>query len=341
MKQICFVAIGAMLIWLSGRQVFADQSKNAVFSGKTITLLVPAGAGGGYGAYALLISRFLPEEVPGHPDVKLQFVPGGGGVKASNDLMTMPRDGTALYLMHENAVSQQLLYPNRVSYDIAKFVPIELITSLNGALFVRNDVNARTLQDFKHKSIFIGATGTGSYQFMTPAVLNKEKGTRFHIVLGYPGAAELSLALQRGEVQGFLSSLTAIELSHPDWISGEGLASVVFQLGARPDALAPEAPLLSSFASSEEERATYDFVSAGASLGRSVVAAPATSPNRVAILRTAFTKLVENRDFLAAAAARHLPIHPENHSTLDNMIQHLMKTPQSVLADMRGIMKRK
>src|SRR4051812_19491027 len=56
------------------------QDAGKFYAGKTITLLMPSGPGGGYDAYARLVSRHIGRHIPGNPTILVQGMPGAGGL---------------------------------------------------------------------------------------------------------------------------------------------------------------------------------------------------------------------------------------------------------------------
>ena len=67
------------------------------YRGKTVTLVVGYGPGGGYDVYARLVGRHLGRHIPGNPTVVVQNMPGAGSLRSVNWLNNLaPRDGTAI-----------------------------------------------------------------------------------------------------------------------------------------------------------------------------------------------------------------------------------------------------
>ncbi len=53
-------------------------------------------------------------------------------------------------------------------------------------------------------------------------------GTKFRIVTGYPGSREITIALERGEVQGACGiGWTGIEVLHPEWFAKDTIRVLV------------------------------------------------------------------------------------------------------------------
>jgi len=76
------------------------QSVAEFYSGKQITLIVGASAGGGYDTQARLVARHLGKHIPGNPSIIVQNMPGAGSLTATNYIQNAaPKDGTVLALV--------------------------------------------------------------------------------------------------------------------------------------------------------------------------------------------------------------------------------------------------
>ena len=62
--------------------------------------------------------------------------------------------------------------------------------------------------------------GAAAARYYYPAALNAWAGTKFKIVLGYPGGANVNIAMERGEVGGRGSNLWASwKSTRPQWLA--------------------------------------------------------------------------------------------------------------------------
>src|SRR5215472_1459183 len=67
------------------------------YKGRTVTLVVGYGPGGGYDLFARVMARHLGRFIPGNPSVVVQNMPGAGSLRATNWLYAVaPRDGTVI-----------------------------------------------------------------------------------------------------------------------------------------------------------------------------------------------------------------------------------------------------
>ena len=62
------------------------QSDADFYKGKSITMLVASGVGGGYDTYARLLARHMGKHMPGNPTIVVSNMPGAGSLTAANQL---------------------------------------------------------------------------------------------------------------------------------------------------------------------------------------------------------------------------------------------------------------
>ena len=79
----------------------------------------------------------------------------------------------------------------------------------------------RNFAEFKSKPIIVGASGKGSQTYVHPALLKEVLGANLKLVTGYKGSADISLALERNEVQAQSATWVSWKARHADWISQE------------------------------------------------------------------------------------------------------------------------
>src|SRR5262245_13750478 len=64
----------------------AAQTVEEFYKGRSLTMIVGGGVGGGYDVYARAMARHLPKHIPGHPGIVAKNVPAAGGLAAGNML---------------------------------------------------------------------------------------------------------------------------------------------------------------------------------------------------------------------------------------------------------------
>jgi tripartite-type tricarboxylate transporter receptor subunit TctC len=268
------------------------------FRGHTVTLSIGYGPGGAYDLYSRLFATYLGRHLPGNPAVVAQNQPGAGSLKLANELYNvLPKDGTALAMIGEVLVIDQALGDPLAQFDAQKFNWIGRLVDSDPVLVMRRDAPVADMKDALTKEAIIGVPGAGSGTLLTLTVINHLLGTKFKLVSGYEGSAQIRLAVENGEVQGTASTQWRIE---KDWIAEQNLR-VIYQASLERDPELPQVPTVAQLARTEDERRIFRFFSSYTVVGRSIVAPPGLPDARVATLRAAFDATVADPDFLAAA----------------------------------------
>ena len=173
------------------------------YSGKQINLIIGYGTGGGYDLYARLLARFIGDHIPGKPTIVAQNMPGAGSRRAANWLYKVaPKDGTVIATLSQTTPIDQVLDQPGIQFDVQRFNWIGNMVVVNNIMFVSAATGVKTIDDAKKKPLAIGSTGASSPSVLYPQVSNNLFGTKFKIVSGYSGGADINLAVERREVDG-------------------------------------------------------------------------------------------------------------------------------------------
>ena len=128
-------------------------------------------------------------------------------------------------------------------------------------------------------------------------------GTKFRIVSGYPGQAQIALAMEREEIQGSGNwSFSDIEKGHPDWIAQKKIR-MLLQLGLTrsPSPALHDVPLVMDIARTSAQRQVFAILMGMKALGRPYFVAPGVPADRTDALRSAFMATMNDPDFLEEA----------------------------------------
>ena len=103
----------------------ASAQTEGYFKGKTVVINIGGTAGGGIDVGARILARFLGKYLPGQPQVVAQNMPGAGGVRLLEYLVSQaPKDGTALGAFASGPLVEPLVGPRKPPYGIADFAAI-------------------------------------------------------------------------------------------------------------------------------------------------------------------------------------------------------------------------
>jgi tripartite-type tricarboxylate transporter receptor subunit TctC len=340
MKTI-FLALLAWLLWSSNLCAQA-----AFYQGKTITLVAGTTAGSQYDAHARLIAQHWGKHIPGNPAFVVQNMPGAGSLIAANHLYNVARpDGLTITSIIPAIYFNQLAGRKEVRFDYAKFNWIGSVDRSDNLLYMRSDTPFKTIHDV-HRSTQppkCTATGTGTVGHYMPTLLNETIGTKFEIILGYPGGPEMDLAVEKNEAQ-------CRAFTHAAWFSGEpyrswrtrGFAHVLIQSGKKRDERLTQVPtlneLMDEFKTEEMGRRLANVVLASGELGRPYLLPPGIPVERLKVLREAFMKLMVDPNFLADIKKRGLEVKPSTGEDLEKLAREVMAQPPEVVERVKKLM---
>jgi tripartite-type tricarboxylate transporter receptor subunit TctC len=287
----------------------AAQAEQDHFKGKTIRLIVGQAAGGGYDAYGRLLAPFLTQFVPGQPAVTVQNMPGAGSILMANYLYAQaPHDGTVIALGGGPIATAALFGAAGARFDARRFSWIGSMNSEKGVAVVWHTAPHQTAADLFEQELVVAGAGVNADSVVFPNAVNRVLATKFKVVPGYKGSAEMVLAMERGEVQGIGNwHYSSIIANRPDWLRDKKIRLVLqLGLGAHPEL--PDVPTIMDVAKTQEQRDVLSIVFGQQTLGRPVLGPPEMDSAPLRILRDAFAAIMRDQQFLAEAKRRKIEI---------------------------------
>jgi tripartite-type tricarboxylate transporter receptor subunit TctC len=337
---------------MMGRQVsaaaaalFAILSANAhaesveeFYRGKTITIVVPVSAGGVYGTFGQIFERHFGRHMPGSPNVVVTYMEGAGGVRGISFVYSAAqKDGTMLALPNTGFVATAVLEPVKVRYEPLKF---NLLGGWGEAVIVltlAHDAPAKRFEDTFKTEVILGSIGKGTTGYQVPAMLNDMLGTKFKIITGYQGGSPIRLAMERGEVHGWMGQWLGWRAVAPDWIRDKKIVNLM-QMATRRQKDLADVPLLTEFAQNAEQRAIFEFISLASVTGQAFVAPPGVPADRVAAMEKAFAATLADPAFLADAEARNYIIDPLTAAEVRSATERMVNTPADIIEKTKKVM---
>ncbi len=323
---------------LAGAGLSHAQDEASFYKGRSVRILVGTASGGDYDTHARLIARHIGRHMPGQPAFIVENMTGAGGLNMTNFLFRLAaKDGSYLGVIPNNFPAQQWAGGKGIQFDVARFNWIGGLTKETSTMVAWAASGVRTLADAQAREVIAGATSRGAITYSFPAMLNTLVDTRFKIVTGYTGGSEVNVAMERGEVVARLNSWSSWKATKPDWVKG-GLINVLVQAGPRHPDLA-NVPSLEDLAKSDADRGIMEIALIGNKLGRPLTAPPETPDSRVAALREAFRRTVEDQAFRSEAARLDLELDPTFGEDMQQQIEAVMRVSKDHLARAREFLE--
>jgi tripartite-type tricarboxylate transporter receptor subunit TctC len=311
-----------------------------------VSIFVGYGPGGGYDLYARLVARHLGKHIPGEPAMVVQNLPGAGSLRAANYIYTTAsNDGTAIATFARNMSVMGVLGGHAsVRFDPRKFTWLGSTSSYQNEayiLWVRKDSPMKNLEDARRPGgpeIVIGGTADGSTDTDVAMLIKQTVGINLRVVRGYPGSAEINLAVERGEVGGRFIGTSAVASTLPGWLRPDGPVRPLLQF-ARTTRL-PEfanVPTAREVARDERGRQLIELAEIPYMLSRPFVAPPGVPAERAKALQRAFVEMAKDPDFLAEAEKLHADVSPVGATEAMQMIERLASAPADLKEAMRKL----
>ena len=328
------IAAGA---FLAGPAVAQDAG--AFFTGKSIRIVVGTGAGGGYDTYARLVARHFGKHLAGRPNIVVDNMPGASGIRAVNYLYAAaPADGTVIATFNNAMPVYQVTGQAGIQFKSEQLSWLGSLTQTASVVVVASSTGVKTLDDAKRIEVVMGATGAAGTKAAYAALLNNTLGTKFKIVTGYEGSNSVSLAMERGEVQGDASNpWSTWKSARADWVKNNRIVPIV-QIGLKADPDLPQVPLLGSLAQTDEQKLMFEFTGAPVAIQQPFAGPPKIPSDRLEAMRAAFDAMVVDADFRAEAAKASMDLDPLSGAAVEAIVRQTVATPAVVIAKVQAAM---
>lgn len=331
---VASVAIAVALLALPGGAQ-AQSSVETFYKGKDIRVLIGAGVGGTYGLYGQLAARHLGKHIPGQPNLVLQTMPGAGGNVALNySYNVAPKDGSLIHLIHSDVLFETLLNP-AVKFNARDFLYIGRIADADSVTLATRASGVKSMEDARGREVTLGATGMTNVFALSALMMNRTAGTKFKIIAGYKGAADIMIAMERGELDSSGMSLANAVTLHGDKLR-KGDLLPVFSIASKRLPEFPNTPAITEFGGADDKTLMEIYVSTG-ELGRPLAFPPGVPAERLTALRAAFWKMVADKDFLAETRKAEIPVAPMSGEDMTAYVNKVMATPAPQLEAARRL----
>jgi tripartite-type tricarboxylate transporter receptor subunit TctC len=332
--------IASILVAFSCINAASADTAEQFYHGKTITIEIGYAPGGGYDVYARELAKFYSRHLPGQPTVTTQNVPGAGSLKLANSIYSVaPRDGTVIGLIGREQITAPLFGVTGANFDATKINWIGNMDRAASLSVVWATSPIQTIADARKQEVTVGGTGPASTTVVLPTAFNKLMGYKFKVIAGYPGGGEITLALERGEVEGRFSwSYASLMSTRPDWVRDKKIRFIAASAFQRLPEM-PDVPTVIELADGEQNKQVIGLILAGDVLARPFMAPPNLPPERLAELRDGFSATMRDAEFLAEAKQQKLDLDPMDWKEMTETINRIYATPAPVVKAAKEIIQ--
>jgi tripartite-type tricarboxylate transporter receptor subunit TctC len=301
------------------------------YKGRTISVIIGYSAGGGYDLYARVLSQHMGKHIPGNPNVIPQNMPGAGSIKAANYVYSVaPKDGTVIGTFARGMAGAALI--GQANFDARKFTWLGSMTKDVTLCISWNASPIKTWNDAMTKQFTAGGEGAAGDPDIFAKLYKNVFGAKIRLATGFPGTTDITLAMQRREVDGLCGiSWSTVKARYESWVKEKKINILVQAAPAKAPDL-PNVPLASELAKTMEQRQILDFAVASEVLARPFVAPPGIPADRKAVLLAAFLATLKDPAFLADAKKTMIDIDPVSGPEAEAVVASLYALPKDVVA---------
>jgi tripartite-type tricarboxylate transporter receptor subunit TctC len=316
--------VTAACLGLLATPLKAETAEGDFYAGKTITILIGYAAGGTYDATARLLARHMGHHIPGHPTMLPQNLPGSGGIKTILNLYSVaPRDGTTLGMLSRSYPLEPAFSPQTARYDPRQFIPIGSTSKEVSVGVVWHTKKITSVSDLYTREITTGATGATDDTGRFPTLFTNLTGAKVKVITGYPGGNDVTMAMEKGEVDArFGWSWGSLKSRSRPWLD-EKKVNILVQMGLEKAVDLPDVPLIMDFAKNETDRKALEFLFTPQVTAWPLVAPPHVPEARIKILRAAFMKVMQDQAFLAEAHKLSIEVDPVPGEKMQELVNRI------------------
>jgi tripartite-type tricarboxylate transporter receptor subunit TctC len=304
------------------------------YRGKTVTVVIGTEPGGPYDTYARLFARHLPKHLRGQPAVMATNMPGAGSENAATYVAKIaPKDGTVIAATFASQPLNPILSDIVGEYDYRRLNYLGSAASETSVCLVRTGAPTTKFEEMFKTQVVMGGAARNTASGYQPAILNRLIGTKFKIVLGYPGTPNIHHAIAKGEIDGQCGlGWLAMKSTYASQLETNEILPVA-QLSEKghPELNAKQIPLVFSYAKDERTRGIMRIVYAQQVFARPSFVAAEVPPERVRLLRQAFMATWNDPELRADAEKTKLEVEPVSSEEIKNLLDKIYASPTELL----------
>lgn len=307
------------------------------YENKLVTILVGTTPGGGYDTYSRLLASKLGEHIPGHPQIVVRNMPGGGGVVATSFLTSAaPKDGTYINAIFAGSIAEAAFTNRETKHFNARTL------HYLGGMNVDTNVcvsNNKQFESVFNKQTIVGATGKGAESYDWTVAFQKTLGLDFRMIVGYVSSRFLIEAVLKNEVEMVCGMPYDIVATAYGSELGNTIHIVAQLDNSEGDPRITDVPLITNYVTNSRKKENLKFVFSQKVFSRTYVVSPEVPSTNVHILREAFRLTLNDRTFLERANKANIKIQYISGQDMQNMVESIYNTDATQLSEIKTLIE--
>jgi tripartite-type tricarboxylate transporter receptor subunit TctC len=302
------------------------------YKGKTVTYIVSTAPGGGYDTYGRLIAEYMQRNLPGSTFV-VKNVPGAGHMIGANTIYASKADGLTIGTFNTGLIYNQLIGAEGVKFDLTKMSWVGKAASEPRVFVVGSQSPIKTFDELRNQKepVNFATSGIGSSNYVEINSLTNILKLPVKVLTGYNGNDD-QLAMRRGETAGGMGSRSSFEQ-----FVKNGYGRFIAQIGGKEK----DVPQLRSAIKDPDALTFVALIESQGEIARLTAGPPGIPADRLAALRDAYKKALEDKELQAKAEKLGLPVDPAYGDDVLKLVKEALNQKPEVIAVVKNALEAK
>ena len=302
------------------------------YKGKTVTYIVSTAPGGGYDTYGRLVAEYMQRNLPGSTFV-VKNVPGAGHMIGTNTIYASKADGLTIGTFNTGLIYNQLIKADGVKFDLTKMSWIGKAASEPRVFVMGAQSPVKTWKDLVNSKepLNFATSGIGSSNYVEINSLTNILHLPVKVLTGYNGNDD-QLAMRRGETAGGMGSKSSFE----QFIKN-GYGRFLVQIGGKDK----DVPQLRDQITDPNGKTFVSLIESQGEIARLTAGPPGIPADRLAALREAYKKSMEDKELQAKAEKLGLPVDPAYGDEVLDLVKKALDQKPEVIAVVKNALEAK
>jgi len=325
---VCALLLGLCAGFFVQPVLGASEDASKALSGKTIRIIVGYSPGGGFDTLTRIVARHLSKHIPGKPNVIVSNMTGAGGAVALNYVYSRGTPDGLTWVSSDGAlVLSKILGLPGPEFDVDKFPWLGVAQSDHQVCMVMTRTGITTAEQFLHSKtpIRIASTVPGDSVHIRPVIAAEAVSANFKLIQGYPGTADMRLAMQSGDADAACWGWESMKVTGADMMQRKE-AIPILQIGVERHADLPNVPNILDLPMSNDAKVMLRLVAGPGAIAKLFAVSPGTPQPVLDVLRKAFADALKDPELLADAEKSKMSISYTSAEQVTKIIKEMNST---------------
>jgi tripartite-type tricarboxylate transporter receptor subunit TctC len=214
-------------------------------------------------------------------------------------------------------------------FDATKFTWLGSVSREVSVCAFMASSGIKTWEDMKANKSIIAASGGGAESDVFPTVLRNMFNLPIKLVTGYPGGTEMTLAMERHEVDGRCGWSWTSVLSRNRALLDSKQINLTLQIALQQDKdpHLQGVPLIVNLTNDPQKKAALKLIVSRQGIARPFAAPPSIPADRARALREAFAATMNDAEFLTETKKLSLDVDPVTGAEVEALIREVYASP--------------